>query len=586
MTTAVDDAQLGVIETKIPSRLDRLPWTRFHWRIVVGLGTAWILDGLEVTIVGSVASRLTEHGSGISITSAGIGEAAAIYVVGACVGALVFGHLTDRFGRRKLFIITLALYMAATALTAVSFSAWFFFLFRFFTGAGIGGEYAAINSAIDELIPARARGRVDLVINGSYWIGSIGGSALAILFLNESIFAADVGWRLTFVLGIILASAVMLVRRHVPESPRWLFIHGHEEQAEALVDQIEADVRQSTGAELEPVERTLTVRQRRTIGFRTIVATAVQRYPKRSILCVALFVGQAFIYNGITFDLGTLMSKFFHVASGITPVFLILYAAANFLGPLLLGRLFDTVGRVPMITGTYLGSALLGLLLAGLFVETGVFDRWTFIVVVMGTFFLASAGASAAYLTASEIFPMETRALSIALYYAIGTAVGGIAGPLLFGPLISTGSRGLVGVAFLIGSVLMAAGAVTELVFGVRAEGMQLEDIATPLTAEEAEEAAPATALDGGGGGDQRAAEHRARSSDHRAQASEHRARLHAELAGSPEDPGGDGRAEIEDTLAQVSDARALAEDERARASEHRADLHRAGSAGAGHAGD
>ena len=568
----MSDATLGVIETKIPSRLDRLPWSRFHWRIVIGLGTAWILDGLEVTIVGSVASRLISHGSGISISSAGIGFAAAVYVAGACLGALVFGHLTDRFGRKKLFLITLGLYMVATAVTAVSFSAWFFYIFRFFTGAGIGGEYAAINSAIDELIPARARGRVDLVINGSYWIGSIMGSALAILFLSTSIFPKDIGWRLTFALGVILAGAVMLVRRHVPESPRWLFIHGREEEAEALVDSIESDVRETTGADLEPVSRTLTVRQRRTIGFRSIVRTAFKEYPKRSVLCLALFVGQAFIYNGITFNLGTMMTKFFHVSTSIVPVFLILYAGANFLGPLLLGRLFDTVGRVPMITATYLGSSLLGILLAAIFAETGAFNRWSFIVTVMVTFFLASAGASAAYLTSSEIFPMETRALAIAFFYAIGTAVGGIAGPLLFGPLITTGNRRLVALAFFIGSVLMAAGAVAELAFGVRAERRQLEDIAQPLTVEGVEE--PGQASAGGGavpahaGATSRAhaewtvAAHRTRAAEHRAAAAEHRARLH-EILARFERPAED-LVEVEDTLAQVEDARALAEEERA----------------------
>jgi MFS family permease len=628
---AMSGAQLGVIETNIPSRLDRLPWSRFHWRIVFGLGTAWVLDGLEVTIVGSVASRLTEHGSGVSIGPAGIGLAAALYVVGACCGALVFGHLTDRFGRKKLFVVTLALYMVATAVTALSFTAWFFYLFRLLTGAGIGGEYAAINSAIDELIPARARGRIDLVINGSYWIGSLMGSALAILFLDEAIFPTDIGWRLTFVLGILLASVLMLVRRHVPESPRWLFIHGHEEQAEAVVDRIEADVQEQTGSPLQAVDRTLVVRQRRTIAFRSIVRTAIRQYPTRSVLCLALFVGQAFIYNGITFDLGTLMSKFFGVSSGIAPVFLILYAAANFVGPLVLGRLFDTVGRIPMISGTYIGSAVLGLLLAGLFAETGLLGQWSFIVVVMATFFLASAGASAAYLTTSEIFPMETRAMSIAFFYAVGTAAGGIAGPLLFGPLISTGSRGLVSVAFLVGSALMLAGGATELVFGVKAEQQPLEDVARPLTAEDAERtlstrsqertmatrgegAAAATAAGGAAGSPQaaerraRAAEHRAAAAghrasaaEHRAAAAEHRARFHEVLAdvvarggtergtraegrirakggapaedGAPVEDGADERLEVEQTLALVCDARALAEEERATAEEARARL-------------
>ncbi|MGH9043883.1 MAG: MFS transporter [Acidimicrobiales bacterium] len=565
--------QLSVVETKIPSRLDRLPWSRFHWRIIIGLGTAWILDGLEVTIVGSIASRLTSHGSGIAITTSGIGIAAGTYVAGACVGALIFGHLTDRFGRKKLFMITLGLYMVATAVTALSFAAWFFFLFRFLTGMGIGGEYAAINSAIDELIPARARGRVDLVVNGSFWVGSICGSALAILFLDQSIFPTDVGWRLSFAIGIVLATIVLLVRRHVPESPRWLFIHGREQEAEELVDAIEADVTQWSGQDLEPVDKVLKVRQRATIGFGEIARVAFTRFPRRSILCLALFVGQAFIYNGITFNLGSLMSTFFHVASGAVPVFLIVYAAANFLGPVVLGRLFDTIGRKQMISGTYLISAALGLVLAGLFFEHVLDASWPFIVVVMATFFIASAGASAAYLTSSEIFPMETRALAIAFFYAIGTAIGGIAGPLLFGPLIATKARGPVALAFVIGAVLMVGGGVFEMLWGVRAEGVQLEDIAEPLTAE--------TASDGG----RQAPDaeppvasatpeaqvwlHRSFAHDHHAEAAEHRARSFELL----EEPGVDvdATAETERALSAIEEAIALAEEEKALAADEMA---------------
>jgi MFS family permease len=481
-------AQTGTIETNIPGRLDRLPWARFHWLIILGLGTAWVLDGLEVTIVGAVASRLTESGSGIGLNAGDIGTAAAIYVVGSCLGALFFGQLTDRFGRKKLFMLTLALYLVATALTAISFTPWFFFAMRFFTGAGIGGEYAAINSAIDELIPARARGRIDLVINGSYWVGSMAGSGAALFFLDTNILPKNVGWRLAFLLGVVLAIAVMAVRRAVPESPRWLFIHGREDEAERLVDGIEHDIEQQTGQQLPEVTKTLTVRQRTAIPFREIARVAFKVYPRRSILCLALFVGQAFIYNGITFNLGTLMTTFFGVASGAVPIFTIVYAASNFTGPLVLGRLFDTVGRKPMISGTYLGSAVIGVLLGVLFMATGVLGAWTFIVIVMGTFFLASAGASAAYLTASEIFPMETRALAIAFFYAIGTAVGGITGPLLFGHLIGSKDDALVAVAFFIGAGVMALGGIAELAFGVKAEGAQLEDIAKPLTVEDAEE--------------------------------------------------------------------------------------------------
>jgi len=475
------DAQ-RTVTTQVPARLDRLPWSRFHWLVVIGLGTAWILDGLEVTIVGAVAPRMTEAGSGITISSAQIGLAGAVYVAGACLGALVFGQLTDRFGRKRMFLWTLALYLGATALTALAFSPWYFFVFRFLTGAGIGGEYAAVNSAIDELIPARRRGTVDLVVNGSYWLGSAAGSAAAIALLNTAWLPTDVGWRLGFALGVALAVAVLVVRHYVPESPRWLVIHGHEQEAERLVADIERDVEERTGRTLDPVDKSLTILQRATIPLREIAAAAVRRYPRRSALALVLFVGQAFIYNGITFNLGTLVSTFYHVPSGTVPIFIILYALANFAGPLTLGRLFDSVGRKPMIAGTYALSAVLGLLLAALFARAAL-TEWTFIALVMATFFVASAGASAAYLTASEIFPMETRAMAIAFYYAVGTAVGGIVGPLLFGELIGSGEPGTVAVAFTIGSVVMALGAVAELAWGVAAERRSLEDIATPLTA-------------------------------------------------------------------------------------------------------
>jgi MFS family permease len=483
----VSSVETGVIETRIPGRLDRLPWSRFHWLVVAGLGTVWILDGLEVTIVGSIASRLTEKGSGISIGTGGIGTAAAIYVAGACVGALFFGQLTDRFGRKKLFVITLGVYFVATAATAFAWSAWYFYLCRFFTGAGIGGEYSAINSAIDELIPARVRGRVDLIINGSYWAGSAAGSAAALFFLS-SVFPKDVGWRITFALGAVLALSIMLVRRNVPESPRWLFIHGREEEAEAIVRDIEQGVERDTGERLEEVEDAIKVRQREVIPFRTIGETAFKLYPRRAVLGLALFVGQAFLYNGVTFNLGDLFSTFYSVSSGFVPVYIIVFAIGNFLGPLLLGRLFDTVGRIPMISSTYLGSALVAAVLAILFVGKTLHSPWAFEALIFVTFFLASAGASAAYLTVSEVFPMETRALAIAFFYAVGTGLGGIVGPLLFGHLIATDKRGWVAVAFLIGAGVMALGGIAELFLGVKAENAQLEDIAKPLTAEEAEE--------------------------------------------------------------------------------------------------
>ncbi|MGH9296427.1 MAG: MFS transporter, partial [Acidimicrobiales bacterium] len=395
--------ETGTIETRIPSRLDRLPWARFHWMIILGLGTAWVLDGLEVTMVGSVAARLTQPAAGLGLSVSGVGLAAAIYVGGACGGALFFGQLCDRFGRKKLFMITLGIYIVSTVVTAFSFAPWFFFLARFFTGAGIGGEYAAINSAIDELIPARVRGRVDLIINGSYWLGSIIGSGAALFFLS-GVFPLNLGWRFAFGVGAVIGLAVMFVRRSVPESPRWLFIHGREEEAEQIVGGIEQAIEAETGQTLSRVDKSIRVRQRKTIPFREIARVAFKVYPMRSLLCFALFVGQAFIYNGVTFNLGTLMSTFYGVGASIVPIFIIIYAVGNFAGPLLLGRLFDTIGRKPMISTTYLGSAAISVLLAVLFIGGGL-NSGTFIIIIVAVFFLASAGASAAYLTASEIFP-------------------------------------------------------------------------------------------------------------------------------------------------------------------------------------
>ncbi|HJU36387.1 MAG TPA: MFS transporter [Gaiellaceae bacterium] len=489
MSSQTASVETGRIETNIPARLDRLPWARFHWLVVIGLGTVWILDGLEVTIVGAIAPRLTESGSGITISTAQIGTAAAVYVAGACAGALFFGQLTDRFGRKKLFLLTLGVYIVATLATAASWTAWFFFLCRFFTGAGIGGEYAAINSAIDELIPARVRGRVDLIINGSYWVGSAAGSAVAILLLDKSLLSASVGWRISFLIGAILGLGVLIVRRNVPESPRWLFIHGREEEAESIVRDIETSIERETDGHLDEPDQSITVRQRESIPFREIAKTAFQRYPRRAVLGLALFIGQAFLYNGVTFNLGTLYSTFWHVSSGFVPVFLIVFAVGNFLGPLLLGRLFDTVGRKPMIAGTYLGSAVVAAVMAALFTGNALGSTaWSFQAFIFGTFFLASAGASAAYLTVSEIFPMETRALAIAFFYAVGTGIGGIIGPLLFANLIASGNRGEVATAFFIGAAVMAVGGIVELIYGVKAEQVPLENIAKPLTAEEAEQ--------------------------------------------------------------------------------------------------
>src|SRR4051794_39225645 len=337
------DTELATIETQVPARLDRLPWARFHWRVVIGLGTVWILDGLEVTIVGSIAARLTEKGSGLELSTGQVGTAAAFYVAGACLGALVFGQLTDRFGRKKLFLTTLLVYIAATIATAFAMTPIYFFIARFVTGTGIGGEYAAINSAIDELIPARVRGRVDLIINGSYWLGAAGGALGAYVLLTD-LFPADLGWRLAFGLGAILGVGILLVRRHVPESPRWLFIHGHEDEAERIVDGIEAEVRDETAEQLEEPKSSITVKQRRSISIGEVASTAFKEYPKRTVLGLSLFIGQAFIYNSVTFGLGTFLASFYGIGDARVPLYLALFAVSNFLGPLLLGHLFDSVG--------------------------------------------------------------------------------------------------------------------------------------------------------------------------------------------------------------------------------------------------
>ena len=478
--------ETGRITTDIPARLDRLPWARWHWLIVVGLGTVWILDGLEVTIVGSMSDALKPADTGLGMSSFQIGFAGAAYVAGACVGALFFGHLTDRLGRKKLFMVSLGVYSVATVLTAFSMNPAWYFAARFLTGTGIGGEYAAINSAIDELIPARFRGRVDVAINGSFWVGAAGGALLTIPLLDPTVIDQAWGWRLAFGLGAILAIGILLVRRNVPESPRWLFIHGREDEAEEIVKDIERTVTEETGKELQDVSETITIRQRKAIGIPLIAKTVFTLYPKRTVLCFSLFVGQAFLYNAFFFTYGDTLSTFLDVKQ--TGWYIAVFALSNFVGALVLSPLFDTFGRVRMITGTYVISGVL-LAVAGFFL--GDFTAVTLTLMGSIIFFFASAGASAAYLTASEIFPMETRALCIAFFYAIGTAAGGIAGPLLFGWLIdnatASGDISKIAIGYYIGATLMIAGGVIEAFLGVKAEGQSLESIAQPLTAEDAD---------------------------------------------------------------------------------------------------
>jgi MFS family permease len=474
--------QERTIRTQIPARMDRLPWSQWHWLVITGLGAVWILDGLEVTIVGAIASRLQDK-QALGLSASQVGVAGTFYIVGAAIGAIGFGYLTDRLGRKRLFIVTLAVYLAATVATAFSWNAESFWIFRLLTGLGIGGEYAAINSAIDELIPARNRGWVDLGINGSYWLGAAAGAALSIVLLDKSIFAVDVGWRLTFALGAVMGLAIMLVRRNVPESPRWLMIHGREERAEELVDSIERRVDSETDEPLEEPDEEIEIAQRRTTSPLEVARTLFSRYPRRSALGFTLMATQAFIYNAVIFTFTIVLTTFFKVSDSAAPVYLIPFGIANFLGALLLGRLFDTVGRRTMIAATYFISAV-GLFLLGLLFDNGTLGLGGFIAVLCATFFFTSAAASAGYLTVSEVFPLETRAMAIALFYAVATGIGGAVGPLLFGSLLGTGDKGSLFLGYCIGAALMLVASIVALAWGVDAEQESLEDIAEPLSAE------------------------------------------------------------------------------------------------------
>ncbi|MDA0562912.1 MFS transporter [Streptomonospora sp. S1-112] len=470
------------VTTDIPARLDRLPWARWHWLILLGLGSVWILDGLEVTIVGSIGSRITEDASGLGISEGQVGTAASVYVVGACLGALFFGHLTERLGRRKIFLVTLGVYLAATVLTAFSGNVWWFYACRFFTGFGIGGEYAAINSAIDEMVPARLRGRVSLMVNGSYWLGAAVGAAMAYPLLNPDLLPEFWGWRLLFAVGGVLGLIILVVRRVVPESPRWLVIHGREEEAERVVRGIEEEVERETHRDrLPPAGEDITLEQRERTSFAELARTFARTYPRRTVVGLALFAGQAFLYNAVFFTQALVLTAFFDVTSDVAPLFIIPLALGNFLGPVLLGPLFDSVGRRPMIAGTYVGSGLL-LVGTGLLFQAGALTAVTVTACWCVVFFFASAGASSAYLTVSEVFPMETRPQAIALFYAVGTGLGGVVGPGLFGALVATGEVSMVAYGYYLGAALMIGAGAVQWLLGIEVARRSLENIADPLS--------------------------------------------------------------------------------------------------------
>jgi MFS family permease len=466
-----------IVETDIPSRLDSLRWSGFHTRVVVALGITWILDGLEVTLAGALSGALKESPK-LQFSNFDVGLANSAYLVGAVLGALGFGWLTDRIGRKKLFFITLALYLAATAATALSWSVASYALFRFLTGAGIGGEYTAINSTIQELVPARYRGWTDLVINGSFWIGAALGAVAAIVLLDPTVVGPDYGWRLAYLTGAVLGLIVFAMRLWIPESPRWLMIHDQPERATAIVAEIERSA--STYGPAPLVFPKLKLRMRSHTPLREVAHTLFTLYRQRSLVGLALMTAQAFFYNAIFFTYALVLTDFFGIASNQVGWYILPFAAGNFLGPLLLGRLFDTLGRRVMIPLTYGVSGIL-LAISGYLFSIDALSAQTQTIAWMVIFFFASPAASAAYLTVSETFPLEVRALAIALFYAIGTGIGGVAGPALFGVLIDTGSRGTVFAGYLLGAGLMVTAALIARRYGIAAERQSLESVARPL---------------------------------------------------------------------------------------------------------
>ena len=482
-TVASEQQQQQPVRSTIPARLDRLRWSPFHTRLVLGLGTAWILDGLEIAIASSVSGKLTQA-STLNLSTTQASAIGTIYLVGEVVGALVFGRLSDKLGRRKLFMWTLAIYLVGTGFSALAFKRAgglvFFYATRFVAGTGIGGEYSAVNSAIDEMMPARYRGRTDIWINGSYWLGSVIGTLAAFLLLNS--LPADTGWRLGFLVGPVLAIVILFIRRNLPESPRWLLTHGRAQEAEASMKDIE-DASIKDGQQLAPVpdSATITIMPEKEYGYLTLLRLILRTYPRRAILGGTLMITQSFLYNAIFFTYALVLTKFYHVPNDAVPVYGLAFAVGNLAGPLLLGHLFDSLGRRKMISGTYLISGTLLAFSAWLF-DAGVLNAAGQTFVWIAVFFFASAGASAGYLTVSEIFPIEIRAEAIAVFFAIAQIFGAI-GPILYGTLIGNGSNrtGLT-IGYLIGGGVMIIGGLVEVFLGIDAEGRSLEQVARPLT--------------------------------------------------------------------------------------------------------
>src|ERR1700730_6804805 len=468
------------IESCVPARLDRLPWSRWHWLIVIALGATWILDGLEVTLAGALGGILTRRET-LGLTDAQVGASATFYLAGAVLGALLFGYATDRLGRKKLFFVTVAIYLTATGLTAFSWNFASYAFFRALTGAGIGGEYAAINSAIDELIPARVRGRVDLMINGSYWFGAAIGALATIVLLDPQHFPIWLGWRFAFGIGATLGLFVMFVRQWIPESPRWLMIHGRNDEAEMIVDLVESQIPSAVIDRRYSDAPPIRIKTRTHTPWREIWNAIVYEHRRRSVLGLVLMTAQAFFYNAIFFTYALVLMRFYGVPEKNVGAYLLWFALGNALGPFVIGHLFDTIGRKQMIAATY-GLAGILLALTGWLFHAGLLTAQTQTLAWTIIFFIASAAASSAYLTVSEIFPLEIRALAIAIFYAIGTLAGGVFAPSLFGWIIGTGSRTGLFIGYLFAAALMIIGALVEVWMGVPAERRPLEHIAAPLS--------------------------------------------------------------------------------------------------------
>ncbi len=476
---AKDARPRQIVESDIAARLDRLPWGRFHTLVVAALGITWILDGLEVTLAGALAGALKQSPV-LQFSNTDVGLAGSAYIAGAVVGALFFGWLTDRLGRKKLFFITLAVYMTATFATALSWNVWSFMFFRSLTGAGIGGEYSAINSTIQELVPARVRGWTDLVINGSFWIGATIGAAASIVLLEPNLLPLDLGWRVAFLIGAALSIVIFFLRLWIPESPRWLITHGSAAEGNAVVASIEASL-SSAGHHIGrgPYPK-VRLHTRTHTPLREVAATLLFAHRRRTVVGLSLMTAQAFFYNAIFFTYALILTDFYRVPVDHVGWYILPFAAGNFLGPLLLGRLFDTIGRRQMIAFTYAMSGIL-LVATGYLFARELVTSGTLTVAWMIIFFFASAAASAAYLTVSETFPLEVRALSIAFFYAVGTGVGGIIGPWLFGLLIDTGSRYSVFAGYALGAALMITAGWIAAHWGIAAERKPLEQVARPL---------------------------------------------------------------------------------------------------------